>query len=129
MPNRLRYTLVAVLFAAAIGSVLLARQRSFQWYAWTALAVFLIGTGPLLLEKVERDPARGWFYNWLASARRRPGLRYCSIAMLIGAASEQLWHGITHSGLVWYEWTLIGVMLIALFRFTWPLPKPLPKTS
>src|ERR1700733_13031040 len=52
MPNRLRYTLVAVLFSAAVGSVLLAaRPRSFHWYTWAALVVFLIGTGPLLWEK------------------------------------------------------------------------------
>ncbi len=129
MPNQLRYTLVAILFTAAIGSVLLAKQSSFHWYTWTALAVFLIGTGPLLLENIERHSAHGWFYNWLASARRRPRLRYCSITMLIVAAGEQLWHGTTHGGMVWYEWTLIGVLLIALFRFTWPLPQPLPKTS
>jgi hypothetical protein len=53
MQNRLRYTLVGVLFVAAIESVLLAaRQGVFHWYTRAALAAYLVGVMPLLWEKM-----------------------------------------------------------------------------
>lgn len=128
MPNHLRYTLVAVLFTATMGSVLLvARQRSFHWYTWAMLAVFLIGTGPLLWEKVEKDPAYGWFYNWLASARRRPGLRYAIIVVCSLTLAEQMFRAFRHGLMGWHQWLLVSLISLVLFRFVWPLPKPSPE--
>src|SRR5271163_2804579 len=130
MPNRLRYSLVAGLFTAAMGSVLLdARQRSFHWYTWAALAVFLIGTGPLLWEKVEKDPAHGWFYNWLASARRRPGLRCFSIAVWILVPIGQVAIAMKHGHMDLLAWFVVCDAPVVLFRFVWSLPKPSPKTN
>jgi hypothetical protein len=130
MTNRLRYTLVAVLFTAAMGSVLLvARQRSFHWYTWAAFVVFLIGTTPLLWEKVEKDPSYGWFYNWLASARRRPGLRYASIAIWILILIQQVAIAMKHGHMNYFTWFVVCAAPVVLFRFTWPLPKPSTKTN
>jgi hypothetical protein len=37
-----------------------------------------------------KGPAYGWFYNWMASARRRTGLRYFIIALWIVIPIEQI---------------------------------------
>jgi hypothetical protein len=46
--------------------------------------LFLVGIIPWLWEvPPAKNRAYGWFYDWLASARRRPRLRYFSIALWI----------------------------------------------
>ena len=133
MPNRLRYTLVAVLFVAAIGSVLIAvAQRTFHWYTLAALVVFPIGIVPLLLElPPAKNPAYGWFYNWLASCRQPPRRRYSIIALWVVIVIEQAAIAVKHGHMDWRGGLIIAIAPLVLFRFLWPLPKswPLPKTN
>jgi hypothetical protein len=129
----LRYTLVAGLYVVAIGSILLAtKQRGFHWYTWATLAVFLVGIVTLLLEvPPAKNPAYGWFHNWLASARRRPGFRYSSIALWILIPIGQVAIATKRGHMDYFTWFVVCAAPVVLFRFTWPLPKswPQPKTN
>jgi hypothetical protein len=73
------------LYVVAIGSVRLAtKQRAFHWYNLDGSRIVSRRNNTVAVGSAACEESRVWlFYNWLASARRRPGLRYFSIALWI----------------------------------------------
>jgi hypothetical protein len=133
MPDRLRYTIVAALFVMVIGSVLIAvEQKAVHWYTWVPSVAFIIGAVPLLWELPHaKNPAYGWFYNWLASGRQPPRRRYAILALWLVIIMEQVAIAMKRGHMDWRGGLLIALVPLVLFRYLWPLPKswPLPKTN
>jgi len=91
------------------------------------MTVNAAGLGWCLLERTpEKNPSYGWFYNWIASTRRYPRMRYAIIAVWIVILAEQVFLAIKHGHMDWLGWLIFCLAPIGLIRVIWPLPKSWP---